>query len=309
MRAGGIIVLLTSLSAGCAGRGTVAAHGVWIAHLGQARAEHDLAALRGEFVRRNPGYDLSYHKSLTSFAAGDKPCVLFVQSGESLARVSEATSKIDVGDIIILRAGETLATRPPVAVLAFHMPQVPPAGLPTFIRPDWDERITDTPGGCATEEGAYRRILLTWQEKNGPYIYHGINAHRVRIMDSFTHYHPLQGGFDEFYLVQMVQPAASLITSAAVDKIEKPDSVVADDLDGLLQRHRLQVGDLVYMPRGIVHRGLGGVLAQVISVPGFRPNAEIGVDHHLTAINDRLGLTGDDALPFNAAATARHDRG
>ena len=57
------------------------------------------------------------------------------------------------------------------------------------------------------------------------------------------------------------------------------------------------------MPRGIVHRGLGGVLAQVISVPGFRPNAEIGVDHHLTAINDRLGLIGDDALPFNAAAS------
>ena len=51
--------------------------------------------------------------------------------------------------------------------------------------------------------------------------------------------------------------------------------------------------------------GVGGVLAQVISVPGFRPNAEIGVDHLLLTINRRLGLSGDDALPFNAEASTR----
>ena len=45
------------------------------------------------------------------------------------------------------------------------------------------------------------------------------------------------------------------------------------------------------------------VLAQVITVPGFRPGAEIGVDHHLRAANERLGLAGDAALPFNAEAS------
>ena len=66
-----------------------------------------------------------------------------------------------------------------------------------------------------------------------------------------------------------------------------------------------EVGDLVYLPRGTVHRGFGGVLAQIITAPGFRPGAEIGVDHHLRAINGRLGLTGEDALPFREASASR----
>jgi hypothetical protein len=63
------------------------------------------------------------------------------------------------------------------------------------------------------------------------------------------------------------------------------------------------VGDLVYLPRELTHRGLNGVLAQVIAVPGFRPNAEIGLDHCLRAINEQQGLTGASALPFNAKAS------
>ena len=65
------------------------------------------------------------------------------------------------------------------------------------------------------------------------------------------------------------------------------------------------MGDLVYLPRGVMHRGLGGVLAQVITVAGFRPGAEIGVDHHLRAINERLGLAQGEALPYHAAAAVR----
>lgn len=48
-----------------------------------------------------------------------------------------------------------------------------------------------------------------------------------------------------------------------------------------------------------MHRGVEGVLAQVITVPGFIPGSEIGVDHHLRAINERLNLEGDEALPYN----------
>ncbi|MCH7870725.1 MAG: hypothetical protein IID33_03405 [Planctomycetes bacterium] len=301
-----IIAVLTALCGGCAGRGrAVAAAGVWVARLSGMEAEDDLTRLREAFVRRNPGYDLAYHPSLDSLTAERGARVLFVQSGKAQAKVAATSSEIDVGDIVVLRIGETLSVRPPIAALVFRVPAAPPDDLPTFIRPDWDPQITDTPGGCATEEGAYRRILLTWQKKNGPYIYHAINAHRVRITDSFTHYHPLQGGFDEFYLVQMVQRDASLITSCQVDKITAPESVARSDVTSLLEFHKLAVGDLVYMPRGTAHRGLGGVLAQVISVPGFRPNAEIGVDHHLVAINDRLGLTGDAALPYNAQASLK----
>jgi len=52
----------------------------------------------------------------------------------------------------------------------------------------------------------------------------------------------------------------------------------------------------------LIHRGLGGVLAQVITVPGFRPGAEIGVDHHLRAISEKLGLSGDEMIPYHADA-------
>ena len=59
-----------------------------------------------------------------------------------------------------------------------------------------------------------------------------------------------------------------------------------------------------YLPRGLAHRGVGGVLAQVITVPGFVPGKEIGLDHHLRAINERLGLTGGAALPLHAEGAA-----
>ena len=145
--------------------------------------------------------------------------------------------------------------------------------------------------------------LLTWLSKVGPYQFHALNAHRVRIMDSFTHYHPKEGGFDEFYLVQMAMPDAQIITSPFVDKIERPNSISKIQALRLLRRTKLKVGDLVYMPRGVVHRGLNGVLAQVITVPGFVPGSEIGVDHHLKAINESLELQDSDTLPYNVSAS------
>ncbi len=213
-----------------------------------------------------------------------------------------------VGDIAVLRPGDAMSTTAPVNWLVFSLPEDPGLGatdlgsLPALIRPDWDPNITDTPGGCATEEGAYRRILLTWLESVGSYVQHELNAHRVRITDSFTHYHPRKGGFDEFYLVQMTRPGAQLLTSANAERIEDPDALTADDASGLLHALDLEVGDLIYIPRGTAHRGLGGVLTQVITIPGFKPGAEIGLDHHLHQLNERLGLTGDDAVPLHAAA-------
>jgi hypothetical protein len=51
-----------------------------------------------------------------------------------------------------------------------------------------------------------------------------------------------------------------------------------------------------------MHRGIGGVLAQVITVPGFIPGSEVGVDHHLKAINQRLNLSQNEALPYHVDA-------
>ena len=103
----------------------------------------------------------------------------------------------------------------------------------------------------------------------------------------------------------MVQQSARLLTSDQVARIEDPSSVSSAQVAGLLRSTPLSTGDLVYLPRGTIHRGLGGVLAQIITVPGFRPGAEVGVDHHLRAIAERFGLEGGTLLPFHEAASSR----
>ncbi len=286
--------------------------GIRFAHLGRSQGDAaGFAALRGAFVAANPGYDLAWHAPLAELEAVASPLVLFVQSGEATAsvvregRTERCDPPLTSGDVVLLRPGERIVPDGELGALAFHVPVPLPEELPSFVRPDWDPEITDTPGGCAEESGAYRRILLTWLGKNGPYLYHALNCHRVRITDSFSHYHPREGGFDEFYLVQMVQPGARLITSESVEAIENPEAVTREGAATLVESHALAVGDLVYLPRGTMHRGLGGVLAQVITAPGFKPGAEIGVDHHLFAINERLGLEGVDALPLHEANARR----
>lgn len=282
-----------------------------VAHLGREGGDAGaFEQLREDFARRNPGYDVEWCGDLGAYGPARGRAVAFVQHGEAPASVVRADAaseraepELTVGDVVVLRPGERVEVDGDLSAVVFTVPEPFPASLPSFVRPDWDERITDTPGGCAEETGAYRRILLTWLESVGPYVYRALNCHRVRITDSFSHYHPVDGGFDEFYLVQMVQPGAALHTSAATERIEDPDSVSPEEAPTLFEEHVLEVGDLVYLPRGTVHRGSGGVLAQIITAPGFRPGAEIGVDHHIRAINERLALTGDTALPYREASS------
>ena len=293
-----LLLLVTLPALGCASAPAAVHH----ANVGRSDGA-EWANLVHAFEERNPGYTLNAHPHLEALGPVDHPGVLFVQGGPSEMHVrrpsgGEVRSEVDVGDVVLLEAGSALVSSPPVTSVVFGLPGPLPEGLPVFVRPDWDPSITDTPGGCATETGAYRRILLTWLPANGAYVSHALNAHRVRITDSFTHYHPVDGGFDEFYLVQMVQPGARLLTSEAVDSIEAED-LTADAAGGVFTERPLAVGDLVYMPRGTIHRGLDGVLAQVIAVPGFVPGMEIGVDEHLRSINAKLGLEAREALPFH----------
>jgi hypothetical protein len=285
---------------------------VQIANLYSEEDREAFENIRQMFIEKNPGYDMVYHSDVREVETKEITRVVFVQEiggvtnqdvfanatitgNPGTVRESEAI----VGDILILHKGESLQFDTEMGLLVFDVPRIPEQDLPSFIRPDWDPNITDVPGGCATDIDAYRRILLTWSEDVGEYIYHALNAHRVRIYDSFSHYHPVEGGFDEFYLVQMVHPGAKIITSEKVDVITRPETVERSQVDGLVHEYELEVGDLVYLPRGVMHRGYGGVVAQVITIPGFIPGSEIGVDHHLRAINERLGLSGEDALPFN----------
>lgn len=310
----GVVAVGLALTSGCAVRSS-ARHDVAVSTdqpgAKSANVEDDtpesraaFEVLRRSFVARNPAYDLRLRAQATQLNATPLPRIVFVQKGTGTAELNgKVRSTIDVGDIIMIAAGSSLSIDTPVDLVVFQVPDPFPAEIPAFIRPDWDENITDVPGGCATEEGAYRRILLTWLTSNGTYIYHALNAHRVRITDSFSHYHPIEGGFDEFYLVQMARPESKLIVSRHTAMIEHPETMSREMTSDLLEEIPLRVGDLIYLPRGLMHRGVGGALVQVITIPGFKPGAEIGVDHHLRKINETLGLEGDDALPYHEAAS------
>ncbi len=300
---------LAVAAAGCRAGPSNAPSGVCVAKLAPDGAA-GFDALRAAFVAGNPGYDVAWLPARRELPAASGDRVVFVQrvsepAAQPVARpvAQPVVQPVAVGDVLLVRAGETWRLDAPgvVDLLAFSLPTALPDDLPTTVRPDWDPRITDTPGGCATDDDAYRRILLTWREEVGPYVLHALNAHRVRIRDSFTHYHPVDGGFDELYLVQQAPAGARLVTGDDPAAIEAR-AVDRDGAKALLTTRPLAAGDLVYLPRGTVHRGLGGALVQVISVPGFVPDAEIGVDHHLWAINRRLGLDGDAALPFHLVA-------
>ncbi len=276
---------------------------VRVVHLSEGDTS-GLSEMRAIFKERNPGYDMHYYSGVTRLSGEGEVRLAFIQKGEGLAQLNgQDTSSFSVGDIVHLENDDYITADKSFDALVFKVPKPLPENIPAFVRPDWDPNITDVPGGCATETNAYRRILLTWLDKVGPYQYHALNAHRVRIMDSFTHYHPMDKGFDEFYLVQMAMPGARLYTSDKVAEIQNPESVSKNEVGGLLNEIKLNVGDLVYLPRGIAHRGYGGVLAQVITVPGFVPGSEIGLDHHLRAINERLSLEEEKALPYNKFAS------
>ena len=157
----------------------------------------------------------------------EEPVVLAASATLAPQSQRASNSPVTVGDVVVLRAGTELETASRVSWLVFRIPDavVIDEAVPAWIRPDWDPSITDTPGGCATEEGAYRRILLTWLKDNGPYTFEGLNAHRG------AHHrlvHPTTTrrteGFDEFYLVQRSRPGAVLLTSDQTERIEAAGS-------------------------------------------------------------------------------------
>jgi hypothetical protein len=295
-------LLAAATFVGCAATPPTVADGVLVASLGDGTG---FDQLRAALFRSNPGYSVDHMAAVDALDAADVHRVAFVQRGSTPVTVlgeMPVGDDVEVGAALALRPLERAEFASPIDLVVFTVPQPLGLDVPTFLRPDFDPRIDDQRGGCATEDKPYRRLLLTWRPENGPYVFHGLNAHRVRIVDSFTHYHPVEGGFDELYLVQATKPGARLITSDRLDRIESPATVGRDEAATLLREYPLAEGDLIFIPRGVVHRGIGGAIVMVITIPGFRPGAEIGVDHHLRAIAERCGE--ECGVSFNVGASA-----
>ena len=275
-----------------------ASPGVRIAHVGADASDADaFAELCELFGERNPGYVLE-ECGLDGFVAREAAAIVFVHQSRGRVEHRGDQRELAEGDVLCLRSGERLQADAALRGLVFTTPAELPSTIPSILQPDDDEAFRDEVGGCAEDAGAYRRILLTWQDSVGPYVYHALNCHRVRMTDSLAHYHPLDGGFDELYLVHQVQPGGVLHTSTRVAELEAHAELDARTAAELVLEHTVAPGDLVYLPRGTMHRASGGVLAHVVTVPGFRPGREIGVDHHLRALSERTGVR----LPYRAAS-------
>ncbi|HLU38490.1 MAG TPA: hypothetical protein VK081_03840 [Planctomycetota bacterium] len=256
--------------------------------------------LQAAFVQRNPGYRVWHARDVSRIDATESLAVFF-HRGAGTVRAAREESPFAVGDVALLRPGETLATDAPFDAVLFALPFGLPRALPTLLRPDHDPRLTDQPGGCADAPDAYRRVLLTWQEGPSGFVLRGLNTHRVRMDDSLSHYHPHDVGHDELYLVQDARPGAAVLHSDRVDRILAADTLTREEARSLIRRVSVATGDLVYIPRGEMHRAVAGVLAHVIAVPGFRPGGEVPLDAALQRINARLGLAGHDSLPVHVA--------
>jgi methane monooxygenase PmoA-like len=307
------LALIASLSAGQDEPPPVPRQIIKVSLGAQSKIAGDWSGLQQQVMAA--GAQLNWLSQVDFLLAPDElSLIAFVQAvdGNSSAQVSLSSqeSEVVMGDLILLRAGQTLYSDQKLDLLVFARVEEWDYNLPSFIRPDFDPLITDTPGGCATEAGAYRRVLLTWQGKNGPYLDRLINAHRVRIRDSFSHYHPLEGGFDEIYLVQDALPGAELIVSEKLTDILNPDSLSPTQAVQLLRHIPLRKNDLVFLPRGTMHRGVGGVLAQVITLPGFIPGAEIPLDQAIQKLNQKFKLNLPSHQPGQkfVAVLPREDR-
>ena len=278
-------------------------------------------ALAKAFGDRNPGSAVRYFATADGCDASDRHRVVFLQRGETRARVlpkegEAVVSDLRVGDLLALRPGDAVHFETAVDVVAFEIGEPLAATVPPIIRPDFDPALSDRPGGCATDPGAYRRLLLTWDPERGPYVNHGFNCHRVRIDDSFTHYHPVDGGWDELYLVQEAPPGAELLVCRETARLDREqldpagpagslEPLGAPDLGGLFESIPLHAGSMVLLPRGLAHRGRGGAVVQVIAVPGFRPGYEVPLDNAIQRLNGRFALTGGRRLPLHVQGVDR----
>ena len=286
--------------------------------------EPGFSSLAATLADRNPGTSLAFAASAVDVPANDGHRVVFVQRGETEGEVitergRRIASLLRVGDLLALRPGDVARFDAPVDILSFGIAEPLDDSVPSIIRPDFDPALTDAPGGCATDPGAYRRLLLTWDLARGPYVNRGFNCHRVRIDDSFTHYHPLEGGWDEIYLVQEAPDGAQLLVCRETDRLDREQLVASGsvtspqeysrlsepEIDGLFESIPLHAGSLVLLPRGLAHRGLGGAVVQVIAVPGFRPGFEIPLDGAIQRLNGRFLLTGERRLPLHKAGVDR----
>ena len=260
--------------------------------------EADFEHLRADFEAARPGHTLQWHEALSQLAGGvggrGGSCLL-VQSGSAHARLGDSESELGAGDLVLVRAGETLVVEGALAGLSLSIQRELPVDLPSWIRFESDPALAQ-PGLRDRGHGlADERALLAWSPEEGPYLCRSINVQRASLASEGAFVHPLAGGFEELILVLEAAPGASIelwplepgafepgalepgsVEPGSVEPAGEPVSA-ADDARAS-QRLELQAGELLLVPRGWAHQLRGAGRALWISVPGARPGSSRRVE-------------------------------
>jgi len=207
-------------------------------------------------------------------------------------RSTRVARVVGPGDLVFLRENQRLSTESSIQVLELRMSSPLPSGLPTFVG---FAETTHQDGGASSGWETRRIDVLDWQPGEVP-AYGDLNVKLVQVDDAPTHYHPEEGGFDEIVFVCEAEPGAGVLLSTEREAIEARN-VERGDVPTLFRPLALSAGDVLFVPRGLVHRPRGRSSAVVIALPGFVPGGEVRLDDDLRAINATLNLEGDAALP------------
>lgn len=192
--------------------------------------------------------------------------------------------KIMIGDQMITVADEVMKVRGKFECLTVENMGLKTRCVPPVMRLRY---LKDSSGGSNFDFDAFRRLPLTWYVNLPGEMHDGVNfvnSHIVNIPKetSPSHFHPerpVNGGMaqDEMYLV--LDPKAYRLNTYG----REASLIIYPDLRDLFrfERHKLEPGDIVYIPAGTGHRGMDAFV-NVITIPGFKPHNEYYLDKDLS---------------------------
>ncbi len=205
------------------------------------------------------------------------------------------------GDQLIACPGDEIRVRGRFVCLAMENTARPTSHVSAARRLRF---LADTAGGCNPDFDPFRRLPLTWA-----YNYPGetgdglnwVNSHVVNIPKetSPSHFHPSRGvesagrGIPQREMYLVLDPRAYQLDTWG----RKAALIVFPDLRDLrrYEQHGLEPGMFVYIPPGTGHRGLD-VLANVLTIPGFKPHNEYYIDRDIRDATDGTAPCNENLL-------------
>ena len=255
-------------------------------------------ALRRTLHELHPTHRLE-HQTFGNLRPSPKARVCIVTHGSGMVGIKRQSTRLfrslGPGDLIFLQPGHELSTAAEIEGLVLSVPTPFPDALETLHtssatpspaedtkeREGWTEERIDILGGSAGVDHP---------------THPDVNVKRVHLAGAPTHYHPPAGGYDELVFILDAEAGAQVLWSDHREAIESRRIAIAE-VGKLFRSLPITKGDLLLVPRGVVHKPLGRSRSIVLALPGFLPEATVLLDEDLRAIALELGLR-PEKLPW-----------